>query len=87
MSLFDGDNDDWLDDGGQRSFGQKLWRQLRTLAFLLLQLLVAVVGVLIFVGLFVGLESLPVWLVTLVIVVFLVLVFIYMRGVHNWTRK
>jgi len=87
MSLFDGDNGDWLDDGRQRSFGQKLLRLLRTLAFLVLQLLVAVVGVLIFVGVFVGLESLPVWLVTLVIVVFLVLVFIYMRGVHNWTRK
>lgn len=87
MSLFDGDRDDWLDDGKQRTWGQQVLRLLRTLAFGVLQLLLAVVGVLIMVGIFVGMESLPFWLVSLILVVFLVLVFIYMKGVHNWTRK
>ncbi|MES2976362.1 MAG: hypothetical protein V4757_22275 [Pseudomonadota bacterium] len=87
MSLFDGDNDDWLDDGKQRSFGQKLLRLLRTLMFLVLQLLLAVVGVLIFVGIFAGLQELPIWLTTGIIVGFLVLLFIFMKSVHRWTRK
>ncbi len=87
MKILGDDDDEWLDDNPPRTTGQQVARLLRKLVRGVARLLLAVVGVLVFVGIFMGLEALPIWLSTLVIVAFLVLVFIFMKGVHKWHRK
>ncbi len=87
MKILGDDDDDWLEDTAPRTPGQKALRLLRKLARGLARLLLAAVAVFAIVWIFIGLGYLPAWASATVIVVFLVLLFIYMKGVHKWTRK